>query len=339
VKRELIMRRRKFLALIGAGTAAAVWPHSAHAQQPQTKIRRVGLIASGAPASLGPKGNVTAFRRRLAELGYELGTNLIIEGRWHEGRMERLPQLAGELVALHSDVIVAAGPEAALLAVLSKAGSSIPIVMAAIDYDPLAGGYIKQLNRPGGNVTGVFLRQVEATAKRLELLKETLPTLKRVAVLWDAFTTQTSDQMRAAETTAQRLGVMVKPFEIRGDELSALSSARERGMEAALVLMSPAFFFRKVALTEALNQDKLPASFGVREFVEDGGLMSYGANLNDVYVRLADYVDRILKGANPAETPVEQPTKFELVLNQKAAENLGVSIPPSLLVRADDVIE
>ena len=333
------MRRREFIRLIGGGAVVAAWPHPACAHQGQTKIRRVGLIAAGAPASLGPKGNVTVFKRRLAELGYDLGTNLIIEGRWHEGRMERLPQLAGELVALQSDVIVASGPEVALQAALSKAGNSIPIVMAAIDYDPLAGGYIKQLNRPGGNVTGVFLRQVEATAKRLELLKEMLPKLQRVAVLWDAFTTQTSDQMRAAEAIAQRLGVSIEPLEIRSDELSALSSARERGMEAVLVLMSPAFFFRKVALTEALNQDKLPASFGLREFVEDGGLMSYGANLNDVYVRLADYVDRILKGANPAEMPVEQPTKFELILNQKAAENLGITIPPSLLVLADEVIE
>jgi ABC-type uncharacterized transport system substrate-binding protein len=332
------MRRREFITLLG-GTAAT-WPLAARAQQSQARARRIGMIASGGPASFAPKGNIAIFQHRLTELGYELGTNLIIEGRWHEGHMERLPVFAGELVTLRPDLIVASGPEAALQAVLSKAGTSIPIVMAAIDYDPLAGGYIRQLNRPGGNVTGVFLRQVEVTAKRLELLKEMLPSLQQAAVLWDAFTTQTSDQMRAAETTAQRLGVAIEPFEIRNDEFeSVLSSARQRRIEAVLVLMSPAFFFRRAALAGALNRHKLPASFGLREFVEDGGLMSYGANLNDLYVRLADYVDRILKGANPAETPVEQPTKFELIINQKVAQSLGVAIPPSLLVRADEVIE
>jgi ABC-type uncharacterized transport system substrate-binding protein len=171
------------------------------------KTHRIGLLASGAPASLSPNGSITAFKRRLTELGYELGRTLVIEERYHGGHIERLPQLAGELVVLGAELIVAGGPEAMLQAVLSKAGNSLPIVMAAIDYDPLAGGYIKQLNRPGGNITGVFLRQVEITAKRLELLKDALPTLKRVGVFWDSFTNEASEQMLAAKSTAERLGI------------------------------------------------------------------------------------------------------------------------------------
>jgi putative ABC transport system substrate-binding protein len=204
----------------------------------------------------------------------------------------------------------------------------------------VARGYIASLREPGGNITGIFLRQVEATAKRLELLKEALPALTRVAVLLDAFTDDASEQMRAVEASAKRLGVALAPIllhHVPDDFAAAATTAREAG--AVLALMSPALFVHRAALVGTLARAGLPASFGLREFAEAGGFMSYGANLQDMSARAADYVDRILKGARPAELPVEQPTRFDLIVKLKAARALGVDLPLALLARADEVIE
>ena len=215
----------------------------------------------------------------------------------------------------------------------------MPIVMVAIDFDPIARGYIAGLPQPGGNITGLFLQQLELTGKRLEFLKDALPELTRVAVLWDAFS---ADQLPAAEAAARGMGVHLQPIELRHppyDYASAFSAAVAGRAEAILPLMSPVFFRERVPLLERLATHRLPAIFGQREFVEAGGLMAYGASFDAMFRRAADYVDRILKGTKPTDLPVEQPTNFELVLHRKTAEALGITFPPTLLVLADDVMQ
>jgi putative ABC transport system substrate-binding protein len=242
-------------------------------------------------------------------------------------------------VRLPVDVLVASGPEAALRAA-KDATSTLPIVMIAIDYDPIARGYIAGLPRPGGNITGLLLQQLELTGKRLELLKEAVPQLRRVAVLWDE---PSADQWHAAATAARELGVPVQSLELHRppdyDLTGALRAAAQEHADALLVLMSPVLFRHRAHIAALAAQHRLPTMFGVREFVEAGGLMSYGANLSHMIRRAADYVDKILKGAKPADLPVEQPTKFELVINLKTAKALGLTIPPRLLVQADEVIK
>ena len=325
-----MMRRRDLIAL--AGVLAIGSPGGAVAQP-----HRIGLLRN-APADY----MTDRFRSRLAELGYVEQRDYVLKIATSHGRLERLPGLAAELVRDRPDVIVASGPEAALKAVLS-ATASIPIVILAIDYDPIALGYIASLPRPGGNLTGVFARQVELTAKRVELLKEALPSATNLAVFGDDFTTDTSEQMRAAEGAAARIGLQlssaVLPNTPRFDFATAIEAARGRGAQAVFALMSPAFFIDRARFVEALSAQHMPASFGLREFADLGGLMSYGANIADMFGRAADYVAKILKGAKPADLPVEQPTEFELVINLRTAKALGIAIPPSLLARADEVIE
>ncbi len=325
------MRRRRLIGLL-AGTAAA-WPLSTLAQRP--RAYRVGWIA-------GTANMAKRLKQRLGELGYVEGGNLVLLARFHQGHLDRLPEIAAELVGIQCDVILATGPEAALKAV-SAATRSIPIVMGAFDYDPVALGYVAGLPRPGGNVTGVFLRQVELTAKRVELLKETIPSLSGVAVLVDAFTTETSDQMRAAEAAAGRLHLRIAPVTVTGappyDYAAALGAAGQVGAGAVLVLMSPAFFQDRARLLEEISLRHMAASFGLREFADLGGLMSYGANLDQTFTLLADYVAKILNGAKPDDLPVQQPTKFELVINLQTAKTLGLTVPQSMLARADEVIE
>jgi putative ABC transport system substrate-binding protein len=309
-------------------------PRAVEAQQPG-QVARVGFLASQSPhRSIG----FPALKQRLRELGYVEGQNLRLEFRTTEGHLERFPDLAAELVRLPVDVLVASGPEAALRAA-KDATSMLPIVMVAIDYDPIALGYIAGLPQPGGNITGVFLQQLELTSKRLELLKEGLPQLRRVAVLWDG---PSADQRRAAANAARELGVQVQSLELHlppaYDFTGALSTAVQERAEALLVLMSPIFYGQRDRIAALAAQYRLPTMFGVREFVEAGGLMAYGANLFDMQRRAADYVDKILKGAKPADLPVEQPTKFELVLNLKTAQTLGITFPQTLLILADEVI-
>jgi putative ABC transport system substrate-binding protein len=329
------MRRREFGKLVG-GTAIA-WPLAARAQQP-TRMRRIGRLSSSAAAT----GQLAALVGRLAVLGYVEGRDFVIEGREHQGRLDRVPELAAELVRLAPDVIIAGGPEAVLRAV-SAATSSIPIIMLAVDYDPVALGLVASLARPGGNITGVTVQQIELTAKRVELLREAVPGLVDIAVFSDAFTPEASEQMRAAAAAADRLGLRLTSVVVPGappyDFAAALETARQRGAGAVLALMSPGFFFDRSRFVEEVSRHRMPASFGLREFADEGGLMSYGANQNDMNALLADYVAKIFKGAKPADLPVAQPTKFELVINLKTAKALGLSVPQSILARADEVIE
>jgi putative ABC transport system substrate-binding protein len=329
------MRRRAFFAFAGA---LAFGAGGAATAQSQPKRYRIGMLGGNPTAQ---PAQFDRLKRRLAELGYVDGRDIVFERRFHRGRIEQVPELAAELVQLRPDVIVATGPEAVLKAV-SSATTNIPIVFVAVDYDPVALGYIANLPRPGGNLTGLFLRQVELTAKRAELLKEALPGLTDLAVFADAFTTKDSEQMRAVEGAAARLGVRVVPLILRGapyDFPEAIETARAKGAGAVLALMTPGFFSEQEHLVRALSAGNMPASFGLREFADRGGLMSYGANIVEMYDRVADYVAKILHGAKPADLPIEQPTKFELVINLKTAKALGLSLPQSILARADEVIE
>ena len=303
--------------------------------QPSGKVARVGLLSAAQPRSAS---FIQAFEHRLRDLGYVEGQDLIVEFRTGEGKAERYSALAAELVQRHVDVLVASGPEAVLRAA-RDATPTIPIVMIAIDYDPIARGYIAGLARPGGNLTGLFFQQLELTGKRLELFKGALPQLTRVAVFWDAFS---ADQLPVAQSAARRLGVRLQPLELRQppyDYASAFRMAAAGRTEALFLLTSPVFFRERARLLELASTYRLPASFGLREAVEAGGLMAYGASFDEMFRRAAYYVDRILKGTKPADLPVERPTKFELVINLKTAKALGLTIPPTLIFQADEVIQ
>jgi putative ABC transport system substrate-binding protein len=309
-------------------------PLAANAQPPG-KVFRVGVLL---PADLGPSSVFWGFKQRLQELGYVDGQNLALEVRAAEGKFERLPSFAAELVRLHVDVIFANGPEATLRAARG-ATDTIPIVMIARDYDPIALGHVAGLARPGGNITGVFQQRLEVTAKKLELLKEALPTITRVAVLWDE---ASADQRRAAEATARSLGVQLQPLELRQppyEVAGAFAAAAQGQAEALVVLNSPLFTRQRDHIVDLAAKSRLPTMCDTAESGRAGGLMSYDVDPGESGRRVADYVDKILKGTKPADLPVEQPTKFKLVLNRKTAQVLGITFPPTLLVLADEVIQ
>jgi putative tryptophan/tyrosine transport system substrate-binding protein len=273
---------------------------------------------------------------KVARVGY-LSAAVPDEFRTAAGQVERLPDLAAELVRLQVDVLVAAGPEATLRAA-RHATSTIPIVMIAVDYDPIALGYIAGLPRPGGNITGVVLQQVELTGKRLELLQAALPQLRRVAVLWDA---PSADQWRVAAEAARGLRVQLHSLEQHQapyEYESAFAAAIQEGADALLVLMSPLFSRDRARINALAAQYRLPTMFGAALLLKAGGLMAYGVNLADMGRRVAYYVDRILTGTKATDLPVEQPTTFELVLNLKTAQTLGITFPQTLLMLADEVI-
>jgi len=321
--------RRAFIGALAGGLFAA--PLAAEAQQ---TVVRVGFLASGSSRSAPLIGD---FEGRLRELGYVEGRNLTIDFRSAEGSVDRLPTLAAELVHLKANVIFTATAPA--VRAVKAASSTIPIVTLATDYDPIAAGFVSGLGRPGGSVTGLFLRQVELTAKRLSLLREALPGTNRVAVFWDTFAT---DQLRTAEATARSLGLQLQALELRSppyDYESALGTAARGRAEALLGLAFPLMYRDRNEVAAAVLKSRLPGMFPFREVAEAGGLMAYGANLSEMYRSAAVYVAKILKGARPADLPVEQPTKFELVINLKTARALGLTIPPSLLLRANQVIE
>jgi putative tryptophan/tyrosine transport system substrate-binding protein len=306
----------------------------ANAQQ-EPKVFRVGAVSAGAPRS---SPHWVAFAQRLGELGYVEGKNLSIEFRSADGKPDRFPELMSELVRLGVDVILPVGPEASLRAA-QEATTAVPIVVVAIDYDPIARGYVGGLARPGGNTTGLFLRQPELTPKRLELLKEVVPKVRRVVAFWDAFS---ADQLKEAEVAARSAGLQLQRFEFRDPPYSfdgPMRAAAEQQAGALLGLASPIFFRQRAELAEMAIKNRLPAIVPFREAAEAGVLMAYGASLPNMLRRAAEYIDRILKGARPADLPMEQPTKFELVINLKTAKALGVMIPPSLLLRADHVVQ
>jgi len=325
---EVIHRGLTVVLVLGVVTLCG--PPRAVAQ-PEAKIIRIGAVSAGAPRT---SPHWVAFAQRLGELGYVNGKNVSIEFRSAEGKPERFPGLLAELVRLNVDVILAVGPEGSLRAA-KEATTTIPIVAVAIDYDPIARGYVAGLARPGGNITGVFLRQPELTAKRIELLREVVPKVRRMAIFWDAFS---ADQLGEAEAVTRSLGIQLQRFEFRDPPYSFDAPMREAVRQhagALLGLASPVFFRQRAEMGQLAIKNRLPAISPFREAAEAEVLMAYGADLVDMMRRAAEYVDRILKGTRPADLPMEQPTKFELVINLKTAKALGLTIPHSLLLRAD----
>ena len=328
------MDRRAFLAS-SLGFLAA--PLVAVAQAP-AKVHRIGLLGGSPPNSPEAVHLWEGFFQVLRDLGYVEGQNIVIEGRWYGNRPERLPTLAAELVRLPVDVIVAGtapSPEAA-----RRATSTIPIVMAS-HPDPVASGLVASLARPGGNVTGLSSAGLELSGKQLQLLKETLPGLGRVAILSNPTVPSHALNVKEAEVAARSLKVQLQVLPARdpSEFAGAFAAATRERAGALIVLGGSVFFAHRLRLVELAAQSRLPTMYVVREFAQEGGLMAYGADLRDSWRRAAWYVDRILKGAKPADLPVEQPTKFELVINLKTAKALGLTIPPAVLARADEVIQ
>jgi putative ABC transport system substrate-binding protein len=326
------MRRREAIALIGG--AAVAFPRAATAQI--ANIYRVGLLSSGPPlADNSPFG--APLVRALAQHSYVLGRNLAIERRGAEGHVERLPQLVADLATSKVDVIVAAGYPPALAA---KQGTTLPVV-AVFAGDPIGTGLVDSLARPGGNLTGISDVSAEVTPKRLELLKQIAPNLRRVAVLWNADDLGMTLRYRASEAGAQAVGVTVQPLGVREpNDFDQAFGAMNRDMpDAILMVADPLTTLNRKRVFEFAAVNRLPAIYELSLFVRDGGLMSYGPDLDESFGRVAALVDRILKGATPAALPFEQPTLFPFVLNLKTAKSLGLEIPPILLARADEVIE
>ena len=313
------------VSLVAAGAVA-------QAQQ-AAKVPRIGLLRIGSP----PNPFLEAFRQGLKELGYIEGKNITIEYRWAEGKEDRLPDLAADLVRLKVDVI-AVGGSTAILAVM-KATRTIPVVMGAAS-DPVGSGFVASLARPGGNITGLSLLSPELGGKRLELLKEIVPGISRVAVFVYRGSPAFELQMREAKVAAQSLRLRLYVPEVRGpdDYERAFETAKKERAGAINFLSSALFTADRKRLVDLTMKSRLPTIYDNKEFVEVGGLMSYGPSITDSWRRAATYVDKILKGAKPADLPVEQPMKFELIINLKAAKQIGLTIPQSVLFRADKVI-
>ncbi len=307
----------------------------AEAQQP-TKVPRMGFLSSLSPAVVLDR--VEAFRQGLRELGYVEGKNIIIDWRYAQGKTERLPDLAAELVRLNVDVIVTGGPAVNRFA--KEATHTIPIILA-FDNDPVGNGFAASLARPGGNITGLSTHYPEISGKQLELLKDIIPRLSRVAVLGNSTVPGNAQALRETERAAGVFGVKLQYVEIENPEEieSAFRAARKGHADAVLVLGSQVVTSHAKQFAELAAKSQLPAIYWSPEFVEAGGLMTYSVSITDLFRRAATYVDKILKGAKPAELPVEQPTKFELIINLKAAKQIGLTIPPNVLLRADKVIK
>ncbi len=329
-----VMDRRTFLGALASGVLAA--PLAVEAQQ-AGKVPRIGFLSVTSPSDRPPL--LDAFRQGLRELGWVEGQNIVIDYRYAEDQVDRLPGLAAELVRLKVDLIVSWGTQGVTAA--KNATETIPIVMIAV-RDPVGTGLIASLVRPGGNVTGVSgYAGLEIVAKQLGLLKETIPKIRRVAILSNPANAYHQLAIREVNVAARSLGVQLQLLEARGpNEFDGAFAAMAKERVGALLVLSDAMLnSHRVRLADLAARSRLPAAYGVRESVEAGGLMSYGPSFLDLFRRAATYVDKILKGARPGDLPVEQPTKFELVINLKTAKALGLTIPPSLLQRADQVIE
>jgi putative ABC transport system substrate-binding protein len=334
-ERRRSIQNRKWLGLAVIAFVLVVTGAVAQAQQPK-KVPRIGFLS---PSSPGPDPRVEAFRQGLRELGYVEGQNVTIEYRWADGRFEQLPDLAGELVRLKVDVIVAVVTQASLAA--KKATETIPIVMVAVG-NPVDSGLIASLARPGANITGTSTMSDEVVGKQLELLKETVPKISRVAAMWNpANPVFQKLQLREVEATARALNVRLQKVEARNpDEIERAFEAIAKERTRALhVFPDPVFTTHRKRIAELALKHRLPAVSGVTEYADAGLLMSYGASFPESYRRAATYVDKILKGAKPADIPVERPIKFEFVINLNTAKQIGLTVPQSVLYRADKVIK
>jgi putative tryptophan/tyrosine transport system substrate-binding protein len=323
------MRRREFITLLGGASAA--WPLAAWAQQP-TKLPTIGFLGTGSRSSWGSWAD--AFVERLRELGWIEGRTVAIEYRWAEGRRSRFAEIAAEFVRLKVDVIVTSG--AAGIEV-KRAAPTIPIILGVAN-DPVGEGLVTSLARPGGNVTGLSLQASDIAGKRLGLLREVLPDFRRLAVLADVGYPAGVLEMREAQTTARTLGLEVVTLEIRQAEDIGPAFETHKG-DADALFVGPLTTTNQVRINTLALAARLPTISVIRENAEAGALMSYGPHFPSLFRRAAEYVDKVLRGAKPAEIPVEQPTKFELVINLKTAKALGVEVPATLLARADEVIE
>ncbi|MGH7824591.1 MAG: ABC transporter substrate-binding protein [Candidatus Binatia bacterium] len=301
--------------------------------QQREKVRKVGWL--GARSASAPAREL--FRQELRGLGYVEGKNIVIEYRYAQGKLDRLPALADELVRLNVDVLLAPSTPAAVAA--KRATKTIPIVFYT-GSDPVAAGLVDSLPRPGGNITGFTTIAAVLAGKRLELLKESIPNLSRLAVLWNPQDRPSAQSWKEGQLPARELGLQLHSMEVSTADrfAGAFKEAVKANSDALAVMASPVFYFNQQQIVDLAAQNRLPAIYPGGEFVASGGLMSYGADPTEPYKRAAIYVDRILKGAKPADLPVQRPTKFELVINLKTAKQLGLTIPPNVLARADRVI-
>jgi putative tryptophan/tyrosine transport system substrate-binding protein len=324
------MRRREFITLLGAGAAA--WSLAARAQQPG-KLPTIGFL--GADASAFSAWN-TAFVARLRELGWVENRNVAIEYRWSEGRTERYAEIAAEFVRLKVDVIVTVG---SAVPTVRQVTSTIPIVFA-VAIDPVGSGLVESLAKPGGNVTGLSLQAGNLAGKRIELLREIVPQLRRLAVIFNVGNAQPVLEMRETEAAALALGIEVVPIEIRRvEDFSPAFQVMKAKADALYVAIDQLMVANLMRILTLALGARLPTIFSTRDFVRGGGFLSYGPSYTERFQRAADYVDKILRGTKPGDLPVEQPTKFELVINLITAQALGLEVPPTLLARADEVIE
>jgi len=326
------MNKRLLVSLVSTLILAS--GYTSEAQQPK-KVPRIGFMIGTSPSIIPDR--IEGFRRGLRELGYVEGKNVVIEYRVAEGKVERLPNLLAELVRLKVDVIVTGG---IVNHAAKQATTTIPIVIA-FDGDPVGNGLVASLARPGGNITGLSALYPELSGKQLELLKETVPRLSRVVVIGELNNPGNSEVLREMELAAKAFGVKLQSLDVRDlkDIETAFRAASKARANAVIVLAGTIVLVHRAQITTLAIKSRLPAMYPRPEFVEDGGLMTYGPSIADLYRRAATYVDKILKGAKPADLPVEQPMKFEFVINLKTAKQIGLTIPPNVLARADKVIK
>ena len=324
------MKRREFITVL---CCAVAWPLASRAQG---RIPRVGFMGNSTAAL--EANLVDSFREGLRELGYEEGRNIAIEYRWADGQYERFAALVTELIAAKVDVIVTAGTPAALA--VKKATSTVPLVMVAVG-DPVGTGLVPSLARPDGNLTGLSSVAPDLEGKRLELLREIVPSVSRIAVFLNSVNPFHATSMRQAQTAGKTLGIKVQQYDIRKSEDldGAFAAIRKERPDALLILADRVFLHNRERIVDFTGEQHLPNVNAYKELVEAGGLISYGPSYEDMHKRAAIYVNKILKGAKPGNLPIEQPTKFTLIVNLKAAKALGISMPPAVLSRADEVIE
>ena len=324
--------RRQFIAALGG--ASLGWPLAARAQQPG-KLRTVGYLGSGTAAVQNQFA--LAFAQRMRELGWIEGKTLTIEYRWGEGRNDRFDAYAAEFVKLGVDAIVTSASAPVLAA--KRATTTIPIVFAATS-DPVGAGLVESFNRPGGNITGVSAQSADTPGREIEFLRQLVPGLRRLAIIANAASPGSMFEMKSAETAAHALSLEAETFALQGpDDIAAAFDKIAGHADGIYAVPDPLISTIRPQLIAMALRARLPSTFGSRDYVEAGGLMSYGANITDSFRHAADFVDKILHGAKPVDLPVEQPTKFEFVINRKTATNLGLTVPPNLVALADKVIE